>query len=103
MARSYARALGRCQRSEHELVVLGRLHVALDPLDLPVWSDEERGALDAHVGLAVVLLLDPDAVVLGGLVVGVAEQREPEAVLVGELAQRLGSVGRDAQYDSVRG
>src|SRR5205085_3369055 len=75
--------------------VLGRvLRADLVPglLDLALLVDEERAADDAHVRLAVELLLAPDAVGLRDRVVGVREQREPEAVLLVELLLLRGQV-----------
>ena len=63
---------------------------------LPVGADEERRAHDAHVHLAVHLLLLPHAVRLGDGVVDVGQQREAEAVLGVELRLRRRLVGADA-------
>ena len=56
-----------------------------------------------HVLLAVHRLLDPGAVLLGDLVVGVGEQGEVEIELVGELGDRLDLVGGDADHTGVGG
>jgi hypothetical protein len=60
--------------------VLVRLHPALDRREVAVGVDHEGRALDPHVRLAVVLLLDPHAVVLGHRVLGVGQQRERQPV-----------------------
>ena len=49
-----------------------------------------------------VVLLDPDAVLLGGLVVGVGEERERQVVLLLELDMGLLVVGADAEDDRAR-
>ena len=59
---------------------------------LGVSPDDERGADDPHVRLAVVLLLAPDAVLLGHRVVGIGEEREGQVELRLELDVRLGLV-----------
>src|SRR5712692_2906101 len=56
--------------------------------DGAVGVDHERRALDAHVLPAGKASLAPDAVGLGGLVVGVGEQRERQLVLGLELRVR---------------
>ena len=70
---------------------------------LPSGVDQHARALVAEVGAAVAVLLDPGAVLLGDLAALVGQQREREPVLVGELAQVLDRVGRDAQHDRVGG
>ena len=70
--------------------------------DLALLVDQERRADDAHVGLAVVLLLPPHAVRLGDGVVGVGQQREPEGVLLVELELLRRLVGADAEDDACR-
>src|SRR5438309_11240372 len=55
--------------------------------------DEERRALDAHVLAAVHRLLAPHAVGVGHGVVLVGQQREPEAVLLVELALARRRIG----------
>src|SRR5215218_5170475 len=62
-----------------------RADLVEDARELPGRVDDERGTDDAHVLAAIVDLLAPDAVLLGDGVLGVREQREPEAVLVVEL------------------
>ena len=84
------------QGLEHELRVLVRLHAAPDALELAVLVHQERRALDAPVLLAVVRLLDPRAVRLGGRVLRVGEERERQVVLRTELDVRGDVVGRDA-------
>ena len=75
----------------------GRLDSPHRPGHLALGVDDEGRALDALVRLAVALLLLPDAVGLGGLVVGIGEKRERELVLRLEpLVGGLG-VGADAQ------
>ena len=69
--------------------------------DLALLVDEERRADDAHVGLAVDLLLAPHAVRLGHGVLGVGQQREAEPVLVVELLLLGGQVGADAEDGGV--
>src|SRR5690349_6140929 len=67
-----------------------------DSRDPSRWVDEEGAARGSHVGLAVVLLLDPRAVGLGRLMILVGEEREGEAELLGELALAGGALGTDA-------
>src|SRR5262245_1684247 len=69
-----------------------RFDLGPDPGDLAVRADQERGAGGAPVFLAVVLLLDPRAVGLGDLVVGVCEEGEREAELLGEGALARGTL-----------
>ena len=56
------------QRREHVVGVRRRLHLVQDLLDVAVLADHEGRAVDAHVRLAHVRLLDPDAVGIGDLV-----------------------------------
>ena len=42
--------------------------------EVPVGVDDERGAADAHVLAAGVVLLAPDAVLLGDCMVGIGQQ-----------------------------
>ena len=51
-----------------------------DVHDLAGFVDQERRALQAHIGLAVVLLLAPDAVLADDLVVRVSDQRKGSRV-----------------------
>ena len=82
-----------CLRLGHGPV---RLHPVPRLPDAPFLVDEERRPDDAHVHLAVQLLLSPGPPRIRDRVVGIGEQREPERELLveRELARRL--VGRDA-------
>src|SRR3954454_22734600 len=83
------------ERLEHDLVVcLGR-DLRKHLRDLALGVDQEGRAADAEVGLAVHLLLAPDAIEVGDLVVLVGEEGEVEAVLVGEVSLCLDRVRRD--------
>src|SRR3954453_4576986 len=72
-----------------------------DLRDPALGVDQEGGTGDAHVGLAVHLLLTPDAVEVGDLVVLVGQGGEVEPVLVWGLALGRDRVGRAA--DEPRG
>jgi len=67
--------------------VAGGFDFGPDFLNLAVGSDEEGGAFDAHILLAVHTLFDPDAIGLGGGMVRVGEKGEGEI----ELMQQDGS------------
>ena len=82
-------------REDLRRVALG-LDLRPDPRDPAVGIDQERGAADAHVRLAVVLLLDPRAVGLGDRVVLVGQQRERQAELLAERALAGGALRADA-------
>ena len=73
-----------------------RAHLGEDAGELALLVDDERGADDAHVLLAVERLLAPRVPRLRDRVIGVGEQREAERVLVVELQLLLGRVGADA-------
>lgn len=91
-AAALAGDLGRsqlAQRIEHDVVVRLRRDLGEDPGDLAVGVDDEGGALHAPVGAPVVAFLDPGAVGLGDLVIGVCEQGEIEPVLEREPAPGL--------------
>ena len=66
------------------------LHLAPDMADDAFAVDQEGGALDAHVALAVHALFHPHAKRLGGLVLRVGQQRVGQ----GELRLELGLLGR---------
>ena len=81
------------EAGEHVVGVGRRLHVVQDLLDRSVLADHERRASDAHVGAAHVLLLGPDAVLVGDVVTLVGQQRERKLELLLELDVRLLVVG----------
>jgi len=64
--------------------------------DPAVGADEERRALDAHVGASVHAFLFPHAIGFGDRVVGIGDECVAEPVLGGELLLRLAFIGRDA-------
>ena len=72
------------------------LDLGPDPRDPTVRIDQERRPRRAHVGLAVVLLLDPRPVGLGDRVALVGEQRERQVELLAEGALARGSLRADA-------
>src|SRR5439155_20594720 len=78
---------------------VGRVAFGLDLLpgsgDASLGIDEERPARSPHVGPAVVLLLDPRAVGLGDLVVGVGQEAEGEAELLAERSLARGALRAD--------
>ena len=76
-------------------VALG-LDLGPGPDDAALGVDEERGPRRAPVGLAVVLLLDPRAVRLGGLVRLVGEQDERQVELLAERLLARGALRADA-------
>ena len=92
-----ARLVG--QHCQHVVGVGVRLHPPQLFRDVAVSVDHEGRALDAHVRVAGVVLLDPDAVVLGRPVIGVGEQRERQVVLLLELDVRALVVRADAEHD----
>src|SRR6476620_5713827 len=89
----------RCQDLLH--VLLG-LDAPEHPGDVALGVDHDRRALDPHVFLPVVALLDPEAVLLGQLVVRIGEEREGKPVLLPELRVRLLGVRADAEHDRAR-
>src|SRR5215207_3842053 len=64
-----------------------------------VLVDQEGAAVDAHVFAAVHAFLDPDAVILGHLALGIRGEDERQAVLLLELVVRGDRVARDADHD----
>ena len=65
--------------------------------DLSILVDQKRGAVYAHVFLAVHTLLRPDAVFLDDIFVRVGDQVELESVLRPEFLMRLFVIDRDAK------
>src|SRR5260221_2887169 len=88
------------QLLQHLLRVPVHLDVVPALLHLPVRADEVRRARDAHVLLAVVRLLLPDAVLVRDLVLGIGEEGEVEVVLLREL--RLARLVQDADAEDGR-
>lgn len=76
----------------------GRLDFPPHLLDLAFGIEEERGALDSHVRLAVHRLLDPDPARLRQGVVGIRQQGERQPELVGELAVTLRGIRRYSDH-----
>src|SRR6266480_4286379 len=85
------------QRLEHQLGVRVRLHAPHHLGDAALAVDEEGGALNTHVGLAIVGPLHPRAVLLGDFVLWVGEEREGQPILLLELHVRRLAVGADAE------
>ena len=81
------------ERRQHVVRVRRGLDVVQHLLHGPVLCDHERRARDAHVGAALVLLLGPDAVLVGDVVTLVGEQRERQLELLLELDVRRLVVG----------
>ena len=74
-----------------------RLDLFENVLDLSVWTDEERGPGDAHHLLAVHVLLDQHTVSDGYLFLGIGQQGERQALLVGEFFLRRRGIRGDAK------
>src|SRR5208283_3638339 len=74
-----------------------RLHFFEDVLNLAVGSDDESGAGHAPDLFAVHVLLLHDSEGLGYLLVGVGQQGEGKAFLLGELFLRFWSIRGDAE------
>src|SRR4029078_2764239 len=89
----------RCKDLLH--VLLG-LDAPEHPGDVALGVDHDRRALDPHVFLPVVPLLDPEAVPLGQLVIRIGKEREGEPVLLPELRVRLLAFRADAEHDRAR-
>src|SRR4051812_11864279 len=78
--------------------VTGGLDVVEGVRDLAGLVDDDGAADDALDGLAVQLLLAEGSPPLHHCAVGVGQQRDGEPLLVAELRELRGSVGRDAEH-----
>src|SRR3954452_22508644 len=85
------------ERSQYKLVVFVRLHVREDGCDPAFGVHQNRRAAIAPDPQVAELELVPDAVGVRHAVALIREQREGEAVLVGEGAQLADRIGRDAE------
>src|SRR5436190_1722749 len=92
---SRAGGLGRIERRDHLGGMALRLDLRPGSRDAAVRVDQERRPGDAHVGPAVVLLLDPRAVRLGDRVVRVGEEEERQSELLAEGPLALGALRAD--------
>jgi hypothetical protein len=88
--------LSTTQSCEHFGGVAFHLYLGEDLLDLAVPVDHKGGALNARELLAIQILFFPDAVVLGHLVVNVAQQSKWQVVFLLEARLNAGSVRADA-------
>src|SRR5882724_12262712 len=93
--------LQRFGRLQHVGDVAGDLHLAPEAADHALAIDQEGGALQAHILAAVHTLLDPGAVGLGGLAVGIAGEHEGQGVLLLELVVAGDAVARHADDGGV--
>src|SRR5439155_14936479 len=96
--RARADALERIERGDHVCRMTLRLDLRPGSRDPPVRPDEERRARDTHVGLAVVLFLDPRTIGFGDRVALVGEKREWQAELLPERPLALHALGADPPH-----
>src|ERR1035437_1361846 len=87
------------ERLQHLFGVASGFDALPDPGDLAVLADQEGISLHPQILAADELLRAPATVGLGDDVVGIAQEREVEPVLLGELGVRLGAVSTDAIDD----
>src|SRR5260370_36915148 len=66
----------------------------------PIFSNEKCLAVDAHICLAVVVLLFPHAIQLRNGCIGISQQRKGQTVFVSKFLMRRDTIGTYAQYDN---
>jgi hypothetical protein len=84
------------QRVAHKIGVALRLDVEIDGLHDAVVIRDEGAAGDAHIGLTVHALLDPDAVARGSCRPLIGKEEEGEVIVLPELQERRHGVRADA-------